>query len=250
MARSSSHWFNPTTKVYRYNYGFGINFYQPMVDYIDQKERTGRTKYPELPWTEERGLEQYNPRGLIRSYSDHDLTSIARQTEARAKTRLKDFKATTKNQFELQQSVSAATITRKVHREEKNSKKRKLLQKIDAIKAKYSDKVEQDDEMEQRIQKSMSTIKNYMRGKSAKAIEEQLITESKKNIAQAHLNDVEEMLQAQTSKTVRKHAKFMDQRLGQQLEESFITKPLNELSDDLRGFSKRSTLYYMDTRWY
>lgn len=250
MARPTSHWFNPATKVYKYNYGFGINYYQPMVDYIDAKSKGRHTNYPHLPWTDERGLEQYNPSGLIRSYSERDLSTISRQTEARAKTRLKDFKATTKNQFDLAQSVSAATITRKIRTEEKKSKKRQILRQIDEIKAKLSDKVESEDELTSRIESSMKSIKNYMHGKSAKAIEDQLLAESRSHIAKGHEMDVEEMYQSQMSKSLKKvklHAKLMDEKMEERLEESYV-KPLSELSDELRSFNRKATLHYMDTR--
>lgn len=221
-----------------------------MVDYIDDKSRGRRVNYPELPWTDERGLQQYNPSGLIRSYSERDLSTISRQTEARAKTRLKDFKATTKTQFDLEQSVSAASITRKIRTEEKKSKKRQILRQIDQIKAKLTDKAEGEEEIAERIQTSLKSIKNYMHGKSAKAIEDQLLAESKRHIAEGHQMDVEDMYQSQTSRSARKiklHAKLMETRMDERLQESYV-KPLSDLSEELRGFNKRATLHYMDTR--
>lgn len=247
MARPTSHWFNPSTKVYRYNYGFGINYYQPMIDYIDNKDKGRYSRYPHLPWTDERGLHQYNPKGLVRSYSDQDLTTISRRTEARAKTHLKDFKATTKSQFQLEQSVSAATITRKVHTEEKKSKKRELLHNIKVLKSKITDKNEYDPEMDQRIENSLKTIKKHIRGKSAKAIESQLLAESRKHIAEECDLDAMELLHSKASSKMRMHAKLMDIRMQDRLDES-ITKPLGELSEELKGFNKRSTYYFMDKR--
>ncbi|KAK9730187.1 Myosin tail [Popillia japonica] len=178
-------WQNPQALIYEDNYGYGMNFYQPMIDYIDTKDKGGRAEHPHLPWSNERGLEKYSPRKTVRCYSAEDLTRVSRQTEARVKTKLKDFKATTKSKFQLEASVAAATLarvktklkdfkattkskfqleasvaaatlTKKVHTEAKKSKK--IIKEIDKIKK----KVHTEAKKSKKIIKEIDKIKSRM----------------------------------------------------------------------------------------
>jgi hypothetical protein len=231
---------HPLTGFYEYNYGVGINYYQPMIDYIEQKERDGATRYPHLPWTDERGLRQYDPKRIVKSYSATALDDIARRTEASAKARLRDFSSTTKSSFQLSKSVSAATITEKVQ----VRKKKEIVRQIKTLKSKMADDLGYDRYAERDVEMSLRGAQKYLRGRSAKAIESYLRSESSKNIAKAVDFD---MSQIQRSYSYAQHAKVMDKRLLQQLELKCV-EPLDALSKELKGFDRRSTAYFYDQR--
>ncbi|EEZ99688.1 Paramyosin, short form-like Protein [Tribolium castaneum] len=240
---------HPTTGYYDYNYGVGINFYQPMVDYIDQKERGGRTSYPHLPWTDELGLSQYDPK-TIKSYSNEALDRVARQTEASAKEKLRDFRATTKSSFMLSKCVSAASITEKVN--VKNRKKKEIVRQIKTLKSKMADDLGYDHRKEDRdVELVLKGSQKYLRGRSAKGIEAFLQSESYKNIAQgvefdlANTRNIENRRFVDTQQFT-KHLKVMDKRLLNQLEEKCV-EPLDALSRELKGFDKRTAEYFFDT---
>lgn len=237
-------WDRPHPSCYKYNYGVGINFYQPMVDYISEKDKGVHGSFPHLPWTDELGLSQYDPRAPIRSYSAEDLTKISRRTAARAQASLRDFKATSKSSFQLNQSVSAASVTRQVQIEEK--KKRKLLRQIDKVKTRLmADDIDYDADADKRAEYSLKAIKRHLRGKSAGGIAQQLLSESRRNIAETLDLDVQHQFSRAAHSKV--HTKVITDRMQRQLEDSFV-QPLEALSAELRGFDKRTAFCYFEKR--
>lgn len=239
---------NPQTKVYDYNYGVGMNFYQPMVDYIDDKDKGRHVHYPHLPWTEERGLVSYDPNANVKSYSEEDLCRVSRQTAARAREHLRGFKGTTQSAFQLSKTVSAATISEKVHTEVKKTKKQKLLRQIKLVKTKMADDMDYRVD-QQKIQQALESSKKYRRVKSAKEIETQLLSEAMKNISSESGMDIKQYQREQSMKgyDTTVHCKLMTERMSNQLEDSFM-KPLDDLSKELIGFDRKTTHYYYDQR--
>ncbi|XP_066260374.1 paramyosin, short form-like [Euwallacea similis] len=237
----------PQTKYYNYNYGVGMNYYQPMVDFIDEKYKGRRVAPPHLPWTDELGLSQFDP-SSIRSYRAHDLARISDNTEKSAKIRLGAGHSHASSGFVLAKSVSAARITTKIQQEER--KKNKLVKEIRKLKSRMRDDLDYDPEKDKDIERELRAEQKYLRGKSAKGIEAQLLSKSRRAIAETIDQDlkVAQMSRAFTSgRCIRTHVKIMDERMSSQLEES-ISQPLHTLSDELRGFDKRATYSFIDQR--
>lgn len=243
-------WQNPQALIYEDNYGYGMNFYQPMIDYIDSKERGSTSKrYPHLPWSNERALQEYSPKRRVRCYSAEDLTRISRQTEARMQSKLRDFKATTKSKFQLEASVSAATITKKVRTEEKKAKK--IIKQIDKIKHRMADDVIYEPEVGKLVEEGLLSAKKIVQGKSAKAIAGELLADARKHISEGIVGEID-IKKYQRNAFVntydtKVHAKMMCERMQKQLDESF-TRPLDDLSLELKGFDKKTTQYFFDKR--
>lgn len=244
MAKTSK--WNPQTSYYDYNYGVGINFYQPMIDYLNERDRGGKTHLPHLPWTDELGLNEYDPKKAIRSYSHQDLSKLSHQTEASAKEKLRDFKSTSKSGFILCKSVEAATITQKVKTEVR--KKKGLVREIKKLKSKMQD-VDLYPPNDEEIVAALKSSQKYLRGKSAKGIESQLLSESRKNIAECIEHDVKKFQRNMFVNThdYAGHLRVMDKRMQQQLEDSFVL-PLDNLSAELKCFDKKTTSYFIDKR--
>lgn len=239
----------PTTATYDYNYGVGINFYQPMVDFIEEKERGRKRGLPHLPWSDELGLDQYDPM-KIKSYSQDDLTRISRKTEASAKEKLKDFKSCASSTFVLSKSVSAASITQKVKTETK--KKKSIIREIKKLKSKMHDDLgDYNPDKDKDIERQLMASQKYLRGKSAKGITAQLLSESRKTIAEGIEQDKftqkTDIQRSSSARSFHQHVKFMDNRMQVQLEDSFM-EPLTNLSAELKYFDRRSTHYYIDQR--
>lgn len=249
MARAATTKWRPATATYDYNYGVGINFYQPMVDFIEEKDSCRKRGLPHLPWTDELGLDQYDPM-KIKTYSQDDLTRVSRKTEASAKERLRDFKSCASSTFVLSKSVSAASITEKVKTETK--KKKAIIKEIKKLKSKmYDDLRDYNPDKDKEIERQLMASQKYLRGKSAKGIEAQLLSESRKTIAEGI--DQDKFMQStklQTSSSSRgfhQHVKIMDKRMQVELEDSYM-EPLSNLSAELKCFDRRSTHYYIDKR--
>lgn len=239
----------PATATYDYNYGVGINFYQPMVDFIEEKDRGRKRGLPHLPWTDELGLDQYDPM-KIKSYSQDDLTRISRTTEASAKEKLRDFKSCASSTFVLSKSVSAASITQKVKTETK--KKKSIIREIKKLKSKMHDDLgDYNPDKDKEIERQLMASQKYLRGKSAKGIAAQLLSESRKTIAEGMEQDKftqsTHIQRSSSARSLHQHVKFMDKRMQVQLEDSFM-EPLTNLSAELKCFDRRSTHYYIDKR--
>ena len=92
------HW---PTYIYDKNYSYGVNFYQPMLEYIDRQGRSSslpsdyyyyrshRSELPELPWSDGRALWENRP---VEAYSRHELIKRAVNAEDEARDHLSHFK--------------------------------------------------------------------------------------------------------------------------------------------------------------
>merc|ERR1712121_436396 len=71
---NSSAWKKPNVKVYQDNFGFAVNAYQPMIDYINKKdcgEKPERDVH--LPLLEERCMKQYQSSKPVYGYNNTDI---------------------------------------------------------------------------------------------------------------------------------------------------------------------------------
>lgn len=97
-----SKWKHVPTTVYEGNYETGMNYYQPMIDYIDQKENNivRNPPLPELPWSDARFLWE---KKRILPYSTEELRRYAFGAEEQAKEHLSNFKVSfwNSNQWDL-----------------------------------------------------------------------------------------------------------------------------------------------------
>lgn len=90
------HW---PTYIYDKNYSYGINFYQPMLDYIDRYGRSSslpsepriqrRREPPELPWSDGRMVWEDKP---VETYSRRELIKRAIDAEDEARDHLSQIK--------------------------------------------------------------------------------------------------------------------------------------------------------------
>nr|CAD7438488.1 unnamed protein product [Timema bartmani] len=167
--KASKGWQKPPTRLYEDNYGFGINFYQPMIDYLDAKEEKRTPKeYPHLPWSDERGLERYSSKKLVKAYSEKDLRRLA---EARTKV---DHGANTltkqKTNLSLTETASAVSAIKRKGSTKGEVRVKKMSEEV------FDDNVEQ-------LAGALRSAKAYAIGKSAKAIESHLLAESLRNLS-------------------------------------------------------------------
>ncbi|CAL4093658.1 unnamed protein product [Meganyctiphanes norvegica] len=72
--RPGAFWKKPPVKIYADNFGFAVNSYQPMIDYINKKdcgEKPERDVH--LPLLEERCMRQYQSNKPVNGYSNSDI---------------------------------------------------------------------------------------------------------------------------------------------------------------------------------
>jgi hypothetical protein len=114
-----------TPLAYDSNYGYTMNYYQPMIDYLDAKDSGRKPPLPHLPSMEERGFSDYRANNPVHTYSRRDLQSFAAdvhasdqlKTAARSSTNTKVLRS-----FALHKSHSSSAVSkeaRQVHSEPK-----------------------------------------------------------------------------------------------------------------------------------
>lgn len=194
-------WSRPPTSVYEGNYGFGINFYQPMIEYITQKEQGASPRPPHLPWSDERALEKYRTDKPVRPYSDMEVARVTRETAEHANKYLH-----TADAFQVAKrsptsvcamavagnlgkhlSVDGAMVNsnrKKIDKEKiKMERQKKRMIEIEKELRTYEAEVNTGAELKRKASK--------YRGKSAAAIAQTLLTESRDKVEREVRTDIQ-----------------------------------------------------------
>ena len=234
----------PPSHLYEDNYSYVFNFYQPMIEYLDIKDKKLKPKeYPHLPWNNERGLDRYSSRNLVRSYTEQDIHKLAEKAEKQAKEDLKTFKLAKRTNFSISKSASASLVT-------------KHIKQLKLKKVKSQDRIEDMAEdglflEEGNLTDPQRFAQEFLQGKSAKGIEAHILANSLRNISSNTGIDIKAFQRrAELSPhNSQEHTCFMEQRQKIQKEETCITQPLDELRMELQGFNKKSTEYFDEKRY-
>ncbi|XP_073955987.1 paramyosin, short form-like [Choristoneura fumiferana] len=283
-------WNRPPTAVYEDNYGYGINFYQPMIDYISAKEHGSTAKPPHLPWNNERGLEKYRFDKPVNAYSQDDLSRITHDISEQAKRDLNKFEVRKRAPVTMVAAAAAMNVTKHVGAESVNVKARKIKVNREKIKAerqkKRMDEIEKELELYEKQVNVGAELKGkamMYRGKSAKAIAQTLLDESRRNVDQAHVRKMDTQARkdqidrslARVSRNImsESHAASSSQKRVTECEETVRTyremsprtcvvrikeempiiddsylRPLGELKETLKQFEHLNTSIMIDTR--
>lgn len=266
------------TSIYEDNYGFTINFYQPMIDYLDAKQQrqqqTNRgdeisegteTKYPHLPWTNERGLKKYQSYNSVRAYTNDDIAKYSRQVAEHAKSRerdLEDYKIIHRSPLAVTKSAIGARLAERLGKYDDNIEQR-TIRKL------------QEREDERRVEGIMSEIghikarfnahkdlaisnglKSAIRGKTANQIAEAILAESEKNIQQSRNEEDLQISEVRSSFNVRKgnvtkrttFVQMVDDQAIDKLDSS-VSQSLSNVKRQLESFTQRTSDLYYDSRW-
>uniref|UniRef100_A0A1A9WE42 Paramyosin, short form n=1 Tax=Glossina brevipalpis TaxID=37001 RepID=A0A1A9WE42_9MUSC len=256
--------------TYDDNYGYTMNFYQPMLDYLDAKAQRLQIVPPHLPWTSERGLKQYRPSNVIRQYKTDDLLRLSRAAAARADEILLDFRVKKRTPFSVQKLVDAARVTKHIAPDtvvERQRERRRRRQK------ELEDQIQQDitkllfriKKMELETGEMTKEFKRQIRGKSATAIAQALLSESERNIKNSKREEEEYISQAmiRSSRAASRlrsvspeggristhtyHIELMDDRLVDNLDHR-VSSSLHNVKRQLSSLNQKTVEFYADSR--
>ncbi|XP_059220099.1 paramyosin, short form isoform X2 [Stomoxys calcitrans] len=267
----------PPTRVRRHgaayedNYGYTMNYYQPMIDYLDAKAQRLDVSPPHLPWTSERGLKQYRPSNAIRQYKTDDIIRLSRSVAARADEILLDFRVKKRSPFSVVKLVDASRVTKHLapdsilERARERSRRRQR---------EFEDQIRQDTlKILQRIRKmELDTVemsqdfKRSIRGKSASAIAKALLSESTRNITQARKDEENFMSQSMARSVSRSgscvrsvspdgkaritkhtyHMELMDDRMVDKLDHR-VSSSLHNVKRQLSNLNQKTVEFYADS---
>ncbi|XP_017758959.1 PREDICTED: paramyosin, short form-like [Eufriesea mexicana] len=264
------HW---PTYIYDKNYCYGINYYQPMLDYIDRNGRSSslppeprvqrRREPPELPWSDGRALWEDRP---VETYSRRELIKRAIDAEDEARDHLSQFKIANRSDFSLSKTAQASHVTREVfprRLEEiklkplpllvESARVRSQLRQIEREMADIDLQSLRDAQIMSEVQSALDHGKS-LRGKSARAIEFQLRAEALKNLNKSQeLADIRkyqrENAAANWAWETKEHVKLIEERTRNLLDEERLAAPLSSLSRELKGYEEKSSNYFLDKRY-
>lgn len=262
----------PTTSIYSDNYGYTINFYQPMIDYLDAKQRGTDTQYPHLPWTYERGLKKYWPCKTVTTYTLNDIDKYSGAVAESAKIREKnfeDYKIIKRSPLAVTKSAIGARLGHRLGRSKYETVEERTIRKLEVqANERYLNKVMDDIEL---IKMRFNThkdvdispgLKSAIRGKTANQISAALLAESEKNIKVSRNQEDLLITQAKQSssssvqcqqigraKVTKRstHFELIDDRLIDNLDHN-VCSSLCDVKRQLQSFNQRTSDLYYDSR--
>ncbi|XP_034482880.1 paramyosin, short form isoform X3 [Drosophila innubila] len=266
--------FRHATTTYDDNYGYTMNFYQPMLDYLDAKAKGLKVQQPHLPWVSERGMKQYRSSNAVRQYNADEILRLSRTCAARADEILLSFRAKKRSPFSVQKLVDATRVAKHIEPDtvvERSRQRRRRRQeeledtiKRDTLKIlQRIRKIELDSEIDQ----MSDDFKRSIRGKSASAIAQALLSESEKNIKSAKQQEENYISQTlirssraasrarstspfEGSGQVRAHTlhmELMDDRMVDKLDHR-VSSSLHNVKRQLSTLNQRTVEFYADSR--
>lgn len=254
-ANFKEHWRKPPSSVYRDNYGFAINYYQPMIDYLDAKENNlVKRAPPHIPWSNERALDKYRPSNLIRCYSQGDLKKLAVEAEEKARENLQNYKLVKRSDLAISSTVKASKVTKEVltHSKAESLGKHKHVR----IMGSEGDLLSLDLGNNHlirtlRASSAVDNVKDILCKKSARHIEASLLNETYRNLSRNTDMDIQGF-QRRGRSVAHDHVSHtvnMNMRQKQQLDEhSNFHNPLGGVKYELDKFTKKTDNYLKDTR--
>lgn len=257
----------PTTSIYSDNYGYTINFYQPMIDYLDAKQQGTDTQYPHLPWSYERGLKKYWPCNTVSSYTRNDIEKYSGAVAESAKIREKnfeDYKIIKRTPLAVTKSAIGARLGRRLGRSKYETVEERTIRKLEVqANERYLTKVMNDiEQIKSRFNahkdvEISSGLKSAIRGKTANQISAALLAESEKNIKVSRnqedllITQSKQQLQSHfgRAKVIQRSAHFelIDDRLIDNLDHN-VGSSLCDVKRQLQSFNQRTSDLYYDSR--
>lgn len=256
---------HPHSKIYDYTYGYSMNYYQPMIDYLDRRESTHERQLPpHLPWTNERYIKEYDPKNPIKLYNEKDLKKIAVKSQEGA---LKNI-----NNFDVKRSyfgaIPTADATKLIRNLPKSSaldavyKKDvgKLIKDIKDLEmdAYYRYKEGERQMLEEERENFPLELKKALKGKSANQIRNILLADSLKKIKDASDQDAKIFRECYATSRARRAARSLSESRPKKFSDfddecnnqcQSVSHTLENVKKDLSTFTNKTEEFLSDTRY-
>lgn len=181
----------PQSRIWDYTYGYAMNYYQPMIDYLDKRDSSDKSEreklqLPHLPWTNERCAEEYDPKKKIKLYNPEELLRIATKAQKAALKNINNFDVK-HSYFSAIPTADATKLLRKLPKQcsfEKVYKKdvEKILKDINDLESEVYFRYKERKFLEDEQKIFPEELKRAIKGKSANQIQNILLCHSKKNM--------------------------------------------------------------------
>lgn len=260
--------------MYADNYGYTMNFYQPMLDYLDARDKQqtsdNNVALPHLPWSSERGLKQYYPSKPVRQYTNDQLSKLTRECVHRADQTKTEYSTTGRSLFSLIKFADIKHLDRHIAQEPIVERLQKRRLRREQLREKFNkqnveDILQRIENMELESVQMSQNFKRQIRGKSANQIAQALLSESARNYQLA--KQEEENIKAQSimrasSRGVSRarsssvegrisshvvHLELMDERMVDKLDHR-VSSSLHNVKRQLSSLNQKTCEFYADSR--
>lgn len=259
---------HPRSKIYDYTYGYSFGYYQPMIDYLDQRDcaddsEKSKIQLPHLPWTNERYIKEYDPKNPIKLYNPKEAQRIAEKSQAGA---LKNI-----NNFDVKRSyfgaIPTADATHLIKKLPKTSALeavyrkdvRKIIQDVKDLEmdAYYRYKDGERRLLEDEREHFPIELKRALKGKSANQIRNILLADSNKKIQDASDNDARVFRQCYAMAQTKRAARSLSESRPKTYETANVMNTVNQnvsntlanVKKELNSFTNQTEAYLNDTRY-
>ncbi|XP_037940142.1 paramyosin, short form isoform X3 [Teleopsis dalmanni] len=259
--------------TYEDNYGYTMNYYQPMLDYLDAKAKGLHTDtLPHLPWTSERGLKQYHSSVPVRTYTTDEIIRLSRECAARADEILLDFRVKKRTPFSVKKLADASRVTKHIEPDtildRSRERRRRRQEELEDIIRRDTIRILQrirKMELDNDCARMSNEFKRQIRGKSASAIAQALLSESERNMKTAKKEEDDFLVQtiARSSRAASRmrsgseegnriithaaHIELMDDRMVDKLDHRVSSSLLN-VKRQLSTLNQKTVEFYADSR--
>lgn len=259
---------HPRSRIYDYTYGYSMNYYQPMIDYLDRREglddsQRENIQLPHLPWTNERYIKEYDPKKKIKLYDSKEALKLAKKSQEGALKNINNFDVK-RSYFGAIPTADATKLLRKFPRDSAleavyRKDVGKIIQDIKDLEmeAYYRYKDGEQKLLQEERESFPFELKMALKGKSANQIRNILLAESARKINEASDHDArvfrECYAMAQTKRAARSLSEtrpnaYEHQRCGSVAQQS-VSNTLESVKKELNSFTNKTEEFLSDTRY-
>lgn len=255
---------HPHSKIYDYTYGYSMNYYQPMIDYLDKRDANEKNlQLPHLPWTNERYIKEYDPKNPIKLYDPKNIKTIAKKCQESACRNINNFDVK-HSYFSAIPTADATKLLRKlpktsaleiVYRKDIG----KTIQDIKDLEmdAYFRYKDGERRMLEEERESFPIELKRAIRGKSANQIRNLLLADSAKNMKEASEQDAINFRTCYATVQAKRAARSLSESRPRTFEHSNVMQNVNQnvastlenVKRELNTFTNKTEEFLSDTRY-
>lgn len=258
---------HPHSKIYDYTYGYSMNYYQPMIDYLDKRDSAKKSErenlqLPHLPWTNERYIKEYDPKKPIKLYNSKEAKELAIKAQEGALRNINNFDVKrsyfggipTADATKLLRKLPKTSALEAVYRKDVG----KIIQDVKDLEmdAYYRYKDGERRLLEDERENFPTELKRQLKGKSANQIRNILLADSMKNMQESSEQDARMFRQcyamAQTKRAARSlsesRPKFYDSKVMDTVNQN-VSNTLENVKKELSSFTNKTEEFLTDTRY-
>lgn len=253
---------HPHSKIYDYTYGYSMNYYQPMIDYLDRRESSQpreNRQLPHLPWTNERYIQEYDPKNKIKLYNEKELKRIAKKSQEGALKNINNFDVKrsyfgaigTADATKLLRNLPKSSALEAVYKKDVG----KLIKDIKDLEmdAYYRYKEGERQMLEEERENFPLELKRALKGKSANQIRNILLADSMKKIKDAGDQDAKIFRECYATSRARRNARSLSESRARNFCETSecqsVSSTLESVKKELSSFTNKTEEFLSDTRY-